>query len=47
MILETKINVQRLKDIVTAVDHLQEAGLVENAKQTLQILAKEIMESAQ
>lgn len=40
--IEYKIPINKLRDLVDAIDHLQEAGQKEKAKETLYILADEI-----
>lgn len=39
------INIADLKSVVTAIDNLQEAGKMEDAKRLLSELAKDIMEA--
>lgn len=41
--IETKINIQNLKDIVTAADHLQEAGEVQDAIKILKDMARKLL----
>jgi hypothetical protein len=43
--IEQKIRIQELRDTVDAIDHLQEAGLNDKAKDVLIKMAEKIMES--
>lgn len=40
--IEYKIPINKLRSFVDAIDHLQEAGQSEKAKETLYVLADEI-----